>query len=99
VASSFARLMGRKWQHFKHAEHLYHFEPRTLARLLSEAGFELLENTPRLGGKYVSMDFMVERVGRIHPWLSVLASPLRLFGSRALYVNLRDEMVVVARAR
>lgn len=99
VASSFARLMGRKWQHFKHAEHLYHFEPRTLARLLSEAGFELLENTPRLGGKYVSLDFMVERVGRIHPWLSILASPLRLLGSRALYVNLRDEMVVVARAR
>ena len=99
VASCFARLLGRKWQHFKHAEHLYHFEPKTLSRLLSEAGFEVLENTPALGGKYVSMDFLVERVGRIHPWLSTLASPLRLLGSRSLYVNLRDEMVVVARPR
>jgi len=99
VASSFARLLGRKWQHYKHAEHLYHFDPRTLERLLTEAGFEILENTPRLGGKYVSMNFLVERVGRIHPWLSTLASPLRLFGSTALYVNLRDEMVVVARPR
>jgi 2-polyprenyl-3-methyl-5-hydroxy-6-metoxy-1,4-benzoquinol methylase len=99
VASAFARLLGRKWQHYKHAEHLYHFDPRTLERLLSEAGFEILENTPRLGGKYVSMDFLVERVGRIHPWLSTLASPLRLFGSSAFYVNLRDEMVVVARPR
>ncbi|HZM00469.1 MAG TPA: class I SAM-dependent methyltransferase [Planctomycetota bacterium] len=99
VASPFARLMGRKWQHYKHIEHLYHFDPRTLARLLAEAGFEILENTPRLGGKYVSMDFLVERVGRLHTWLPTLASPLRLLGSRALYVNLRDEMVVVARAR
>jgi len=99
VASFFARLLGRKWQHYKHAEHLYHFDPRTLQRLLSEAGFEVVENTPRLGGKYVSMAFLVERVGRIHPWLSTLASPLRLLGSRALYVNLCDEMVVVARAR
>ena len=97
VASLFARLLGRKWQHYKHAEHLYHFDPATLSRLLSEAGFEVLENTPRLGGKYVSMDFLVERIGRIHPWLSTLAAPLRLIGSRALYVNLRDEMVVVAR--
>ena len=99
VASSFARLLGRRWQHYKHAEHLYHFDPRTLERLLTEAGFAIVENTPHLGGKYVSMDFLVERVGRIHPWLSTLASPLRLVGSRALYVNLRDEMVVVARAR
>ena len=99
VASSFARLLGRRWQHYKHAEHLYHFDPRTLERLLTEAGFAVVENTPHLGGKYVSMDFLVERVGRIHPWLSTLASPLRLVGSRALYVNLRDEMVVVARAR
>ena len=99
VASFFARVMGRKWQHYKHAEHLYHFDPRTLQRLLTEAGFEILENTPRLGGKYVSMDFLVERVGRIHTWLPTLAAPLRLLGSKALYVNLRDEMVVVARAR
>lgn len=97
VASRWARLTGPKWQHYKHEEHLYHFSPPTLQRLLEDAGLEVLENTPRRGGKYVSLDFVVERVGKIHPALSVLASPLKLIGGSSLYINLRDEMVVVAR--
>ncbi len=99
VASRFARLLGRKWQHYKHEEHLFHFDPASLGRLLDEAGFEVLENSPRYGGKDVSIDFLVERVGRIHPALSVLASPLRLVGGLSLYLNFQDEMVVVARPR
>ncbi|MCB9897273.1 MAG: class I SAM-dependent methyltransferase [Planctomycetes bacterium] len=97
VASRFARLLGPKWQHYKHEEHLYHFHPETLERLLREAGFRLVENTPKRGGKYVSMGFLVERVGRLHPLLSVLASPLKVFSGASLYVNLRDEMVAVAK--
>jgi len=96
VSSRFARLMGKRWQHYKHEEHLYHFHPESLGRLLAELGFEVQENTPRRGGKVISFDFLVERVGKVHPALSLLASPLRLIGSRSLYVNLRDEMVVVA---
>jgi 2-polyprenyl-3-methyl-5-hydroxy-6-metoxy-1,4-benzoquinol methylase len=99
VASLFARLLGRKWQHYKHAEHLYHFDPRSLGRLLELAGLEQVDRSARRGGKYVSMTFLAERVGRIHPLLSTLASPLRLLGRRALYLNFRDEMVVVARRR
>lgn len=96
VSSRFAQVMGSKWQHYKHEEHLYHFHPDSLRRLLESCGFRILENTPRRGGKYVSMEFLVERVGKIHPLLSVLAAPLRLAGRANLYVNLRDEMVVVA---
>ena len=99
VASGFARLLGRKWQHYKHEEHLYHFDPRSLARLLDGAGLKQVASTPRYGGKYVSMDFLVERVGRIHPLLSTLASPLRLFGDASLYLNFRDELIVVAARR
>jgi len=99
VASRFARLLGRKWQHYKHEEHLYHFDPRSLARLLDDCGFTIVENTPRYGGKYVSMQFLVERVGRLHPVLTTLASPLRLLGGSAMYLNFRDEMVVVAKKR
>ncbi len=97
VSSRFARLMGRNWQHYKHEEHLYHFHPETLSRLLDLAGFEVLENTPRRGGKYVSMSFLVERVGKLHPVFSALASPLLLLRGFAPYVNLLDEMVVVAK--
>jgi len=97
VESRFAKVMGKNWQHYKHAEHLYHFSPKTVAMLLERAGFTIEENTPRRGGKKVSFDFLVERVGKIHPALSVLASPLRLIGRRSLYINLFDEMIVVAR--
>ena len=96
VDSRFARLMGRRWQHYKHEEHLYHFQPESLGRLLAGAGLKIEENTPRRGGKYVSLSFLVERLGKVHPALSVLASPLRLAGGVSLYVNLADEMIVVA---
>lgn len=99
VASRAAKVLGKKWQHYKHAEHIYHFDPVTLARLFDEAELTILENTPKLGGKFVTFDFLAERVGRIHPFLSVLASPLKLFGDAALYVNLNDEMIVVAEPR
>lgn len=96
VESRAARMLGPRWQHYKHAEHIYHFNPATLAVALERAGFTVLENTPRLGGKYVSMGFLSERAGRLHPALSFLLSPLRLVKSSAVYVNLFDEMIVVA---
>jgi SAM-dependent methyltransferase len=98
VRSLAARALGRRWQHFKQPEHLYHFDRRTLARLLGEAGLEVVENRPFFGGKYVPLAFAVERSGRVSPLLPRL---LRFFArSRfALYVNLFDEMVVAARPR
>ena len=64
--------------------------------ILERADFDMLENTPWLGGKYVSLGFIAERAGRLHPILSTLLSPLSLFRKSALYVNLFDEMIVVA---
>ncbi|MCI0586182.1 MAG: class I SAM-dependent methyltransferase [Planctomycetes bacterium] len=98
VRSLAARLLGRRWQHFKQPEHLYHFDPDTIARLLAEAGFEVVENRPFFGGKYVPLAFAVERSGRISPLLPRLLRPFAR-SSLALYVNLFDEMVVVARPR
>jgi SAM-dependent methyltransferase len=97
VDSSFARLLGPRWQHYKHDEHLYHFSPPTMRRLLAGAGFDLVELTPRLGGKYVSFGFIAERAARLHPAMSALLSPLSLMKRANVYVNLRDEMIVVAR--
>jgi SAM-dependent methyltransferase len=97
VNSRAAKLLGPRWQHYKHAEHIYHYNPATIADLLGRAGFEILENTPWLGGKYVSMGFVAERAGRLHPVLSTLLKPLELIRRKAVYVNLFDEMIVVAR--
>jgi len=97
VDSRAAKVLGKRWQHYKHAEHIYHFNPSTMKDLLGQAGFEILENRPALGGKYVSMGFIAERAGRLHPVLSVLLSPLNLLRNSSIYVNLFDEMIVVAR--
>lgn len=96
VASRAARLLGKRWQHYKHAEHIYHFNPETIDDVLTRGGFRILENRPWLGGKYVSMGFVAERAGRLHPILSTLFSPLKLLSSRSVYVNLLDEMIIVA---
>jgi len=96
IDSRAAKVLGKRWQHFKHAEHIYHFNPKTLGEILERAGFVVLENSPWLGGKYVSLGFIAERAGRLHPILSALLSPLSLFRRSAVYVNLFDEMIVVA---
>lgn len=99
VSSRFAKLMGPRWQHYKHEEHLYHFNPSTIGRVLDEEGFEVVRNHPAFGGKYVSFRFIAERAGRLPPPFSWLFKPLGLLGSTNLYVNLRDEMVVVAKLK
>ncbi|MFQ5506180.1 MAG: FAD-dependent oxidoreductase [Planctomycetota bacterium] len=99
VESRFARLLGARWQHYKHLEHLYHFSPATIRKLLDDAGLEIVENTPRFGGKHVSLGFIRERATRIHPLMKYALAPLAPFHRLNLYVNLRDEMVIVARKR
>lgn len=100
VASLAARLLGRRWQHYKHAEHLHHFHAGTLARALELGGWRVVASTKRYGGKLVSPRFIVERAKRVHPLLSAAVSPLLLLGRRGIYVNPFDELIVVAeRAR
>jgi SAM-dependent methyltransferase len=98
VDSLFARLLGRRWHHYKHDEHLSHFAPASLSRLLQETGLRVDTVTPRFAGKYVSGAFMAERSGRLHPVLARVLEPLgRLGGRRGVYVNLMDEILVLAR--
>lgn len=97
VESPFARLLGRRWHHYKHLEHLYHFGRGTLPRLLREAGLEPLHATARYAGKDVSFAFVRERVSRLHPAATRLLAPLAFLDGRAIYVNPGDELIAVAR--
>lgn len=96
VASRWARLLGRRWHHYKHDEHLFHFDPRTIRRLLDECGFRVLEVGSAYAGKYVSFAFLAERAGRLGRIPGLLASPLGLLRRCNLYVNPHDEIIVVA---
>lgn len=96
VASLAARALGRRWQHYKHSEHLFHLHPGTLTALLGRAGLRPLARTARYGGKYVSPAFVAERAANVSALLARLLSPLARLGGAGLYVNLFDEMLVVA---
>ncbi len=97
VDSKFAKILGKRWQHYKHQEHLYHFNPATIARILTDCGFEIVENTPKFGGKYVSFSFIAERAARLNRVAALVCKPLGLFKNANVYLNFRDEMVVVAK--
>ena len=96
VASLFARVLGRRWQHYKHAEHLWHFNRATLGQALDQAGLRVELMTPRHAGKYVRPAFIRERAARLGPLGRLLAAPLKLAGERPLYVNPRDELIAIA---
>lgn len=96
VASSFAARMGKAWHHYKHDEHLYHFDPDTIRRLLRDCGFDVLECGSKFAGKYVSFGFLAERAGRLGTIPGLLAKPLGLLRGCNVYVNPHDEIIVVA---
>lgn len=96
VGSRWAKILGRRWHHYKHEEHLYHFNPQTIERLLGDCGFSVLHNSSALAGKYVSFGFIAERAGRLGKVAGLLASPIKLLAGCNVYVNPRDEMIVIA---
>lgn len=97
IDSAFARALGRRWHHYKHQEHIYHFTPATLRTLLRSSGFAVEQLTPRFAGKYVSLGFIAERAGRIHPALSRALAPLGRLDAVHFYCNVMDEMIALAR--
>jgi 2-polyprenyl-3-methyl-5-hydroxy-6-metoxy-1,4-benzoquinol methylase len=99
IDSRFARVLGSRWHHYKHTEHIYHFTSSSLRRLLASTGFTVDAVTARHGGKYVSLDFIAERAGRIHPLLSAALRPMGRFDRVSLYCNVFDELIAIARPR
>jgi len=97
IDSRFAQTLGPKWHHYKHEEHIYHFNPSTVKTLLAQAGFRVDRLSHRYGGKYVSLHFIAERAARVNPALTKLLMPLARFGRARVYLNFMDEMIVVAR--
>jgi 2-polyprenyl-3-methyl-5-hydroxy-6-metoxy-1,4-benzoquinol methylase len=97
IDSRFAKTLGPKWHHFKHAEHIYHFTPATVTEMVRTAGFVPDRLTHRYGGKYVSFQFIAERAGRVHPLISRVLAPIARIENAALYLNFMDEMIVTAR--
>ena len=68
IGSIMARLKGPKWASLRHEEHIWHFTPATLRRLLAQSGFRELhfesrENHPAAG--WGPKDLAVRLIGAI----------------------------------
>lgn len=97
ISSPMARLCGRRWQHFKHDEHLVHFTPASLTAACARAGLRVAHMQRRGAGKYVRGSFLAERSGRVHRALPGLLRPL-LGGDWSIYVNPGDELIAILEA-
>jgi len=93
-----ARLMGRHWVLLLR-EHLWYFCPKTLGRLLSLAGFVVVETRPKL--VQFSLANICRRVGQYRGLVPTLSRRLsRLPGCARLRLQFPiGEIDVVARAR
>jgi SAM-dependent methyltransferase len=96
VESRLANKLGKRWHHYKHDEHLYHFSPQTVERLLSDSGYKVLTCGSAYAGKYVSFGFLAERAGRLGTIPGLLAKPLCLLKPCNHYINPHDEIIVIA---
>lgn len=47
IGSWYARLFGNDWFHYDVPRHLYHFDTRTLTRILRTSGFSIIETSTR----------------------------------------------------
>ena len=83
------KLLRSHWRQFI-PEHYFFFDPKTMARLLSDHGLKI-ESTLRIG-KYASMDLIINRLSRYLRWLPQANGFSRL----TFRVNPMDIMIVFA---
>jgi len=96
IDSLAARLLGPRWHHFKHDEHLHHFNKRTLDLVLEHAGWRRVARSTRAAGKTIDLAFAAERAGRLSPLLARGLERVRARFNPSFYINLLDELIVVA---
>src|SRR6266540_1930934 len=94
-----ARVLGRNWPWYMQM-HLYYFSRRTLARLVENAGYDVVE--VRRHRRIVRASYLLSRLerrlGRVYPPLARLVDGLGL-GGRLVPVDLGDIITLIARKR
>lgn len=76
-----ARVMGKRWPWLMEM-HLYFFSPRTLARMLTDIGFNI--ELWRYQGRYLRFNYLTTRV---QPYSTPLARAMRYAGDRLDWGN------------
>ena len=93
--------MGRRWHYLDPVQHIVLFNRHNLARLLVQAGFEVIATTTF--GHYYRVGYILDRLKYLHadsklgallPVVATLAKPI---AGAKLYLNLRDVLGITAR--
>jgi 2-polyprenyl-3-methyl-5-hydroxy-6-metoxy-1,4-benzoquinol methylase len=96
-----AHITGKRWVGYKLSEeHLYYFSPKTLTRMLNEAGFDVVDTYHV--GKYVTLRLFLDRLGMYLPPLARLFQMVERalhLSEWSLYVNPFDIVAITARKR
>jgi 2-polyprenyl-3-methyl-5-hydroxy-6-metoxy-1,4-benzoquinol methylase len=97
IESLFARAMANRWPWLMEM-HLYYFSPRTLTKMLSHNGFQLIRY--RTQGRYLRLGYFTTRLQpyskRLYRVLDALVRRLKL-GSVPISVNFGDLFTLYAR--
>lgn len=99
IDAPIARLMGARWPWLMDM-HLYYFSRRTLAAMLSKAGFEVVWAGAQ--GRYLRLGYLASRVAALSPALGGIAQAIVRRGQlkeKAVPVNFGDLLTVVARRK
>jgi len=97
ISSVFARLMGHRWPWLMEM-HLYYFSPQTLARMLEETGFQVVQSSAQ--GRYLRLCYFITRVEAYSRFVArLLRAVATRFGwmEAAIPVNFGDLFTTHAR--
>ncbi len=100
IGSWLPKILGYRWPHFGHHLHLFHFTPETITKVLHNAGFRVIKITSSSAGKVCSLRFLGDKL-RIfnrtsYLFINRLFTAFPSLSKKSLYINLGDEMIVIA---
>ncbi len=92
--SFFARILRRKWWHYRVA-HIGYFNLSTLTAACKESGFEVIShNRP---GWFFTMDYLWVRVMQYFP-KGIRCNPMNWMKRKTVSINLKDSLMVIVKA-
>ncbi len=96
IDSIFARLMNKNWPWLMEM-HLYYFSPKTLTKLLENAGFQVKKHETQ--GRFLRISYLISRLAPYNPTLAkialTIAQKIRI-NTWAIPINLGDLFTLYA---
>ncbi len=100
IGSWLPKILGQGWPHFGHHLHLFHFSPETITKILHNAGFQVIKITSNGAGKVCSLRFLGDKLRIFNRTSYLLINRLLTafpsLSKKSFYINLGDEMIVIA---